>query len=136
MQDHVSCTGSSSRLPHSSASQPSVPFLSLVPGRGLFGSNTVLGGLPGVCNIHITFLSYKPKCLVHIYKTEHQTYKYMNGMCFQNKVRQDHILLGCNALTKIGMPNSRNQYTVYKKGLSRKHPAILNILRTGHMALL
>jgi hypothetical protein len=56
-RDYVSCTGSSSRLPHSSASQPSVPFLSLVPGRGLLGSNTVLGGLAGVCKIHITFLS-------------------------------------------------------------------------------
>jgi hypothetical protein len=45
-------TGSSSRLPHSSVSQPSVPFLSLVPGTGLLDSDAVLGGLAGVCNIH------------------------------------------------------------------------------------
>ena len=44
----IELTGSSSRLPHSSVSQPSVPFLSLVPGSGLLGSDNVYGGLAGV----------------------------------------------------------------------------------------
>jgi hypothetical protein len=50
-------------------SQPSVPFLSLVPGTGLLDPDAVFGGLAGVCNIHhndsaITATKHK-SCKLH-----------------------------------------------------------------------